>query len=213
MHSIASKRYSISRRDLSKISSDSGISEDIKESLEKAQCSSKVKHIGAKNNVDKILQLSANVKKRNKRKLDDEEPGSSTNFTSQEYLDKKLILQQLREKEKQLKIAIAYEKLRKEQPVFLDSEILNQKIADYERLLQEARNEYKMKNIMCVNLQLTNTIQKIVGKTKTNSKQKGFSASQRKHIEDLLAKKKELNRRIGVRRKVGKVYVYHFLLM
>ncbi|GBM80374.1 hypothetical protein AVEN_166516-1 [Araneus ventricosus] len=185
---------------ISSDSEDSEISEDINESPEDTQCFFKAKHTRAMNKNYEI-ELPVGSRNRKKRKLEDGVPGSSTMLTSQEFSERISSLQQLMEEEKELKIAIAYEKLRKEKPALLDTDILHKKIAEYRSLLQEARNEHKMKNIMCVNLQLANTLQRIVRKPKAASTKKGFSDSQRKCIEDLLKKKKELSRSITIKRK------------
>ncbi|CAL1299430.1 unnamed protein product [Larinioides sclopetarius] len=154
------------------------------------------------NNINKI-ELPVGVRERSKKKikLEDNVLGPNTVLTSQEFSERISTLQQIMRKEEELKVAIACENLRKDQPALLNTDILNTKIDEYRQLVQEARSKLKMKDVMLSNLELARTFQRIVGKSKATSTKNDFSDSQRKCIEDLLKKKKELNRSISIKRK------------
>ncbi|PRD36055.1 UNVERIFIED_CONTAM: hypothetical protein NCL1_09793 [Trichonephila clavipes] len=77
-------------------------------------------------------------------------------------------------------------------------------IAEHKTLLQEARSGQKMKNVMCTNLQLAKSLQRIVGfpcKTKEENKKNQYSEAQRRSVRELLKKKKELSKRISAKRQ------------
>lgn len=129
---------------------------------------------------------------------------TKNSFSSEEFLRKMSVLQNLAKQEEQLKIAIMYEKLRKQQPVLLHTDLLQEKIAEHKKLLQEARSEQKMKNLMCTNLQLANTLQRIAGfsyKTTEANKKNHFSEARRRILKELLKKKKALSKMISTKRQ------------
>ncbi|GIY12163.1 uncharacterized protein CDAR_568251 [Caerostris darwini] len=123
-------------------------------------------------------------------------------FSNQKYEETMSVLKQLQEEEIKLKTAIAYEKLRKEQPVYLDIPFLHEKIAEHRNLLQLCKHTHKMKTIMNTNLQLANTLQKILSKARAKeTTQQNNSEEERRGFENLLKKKKELEREISVKRR------------
>ncbi|GFS56939.1 uncharacterized protein NPIL_395661 [Nephila pilipes] len=110
------------------------------------------------------------------------------------------IFQKLEKETNRLKIAlIEHEKLGKE-PVTLDTDILREKIIEQKKLLQKARSEQKLKNIMCINLQFADTLQKIIGVSKANKKN-CYPQAQRIRVVEKLKKKKEMKKRLSAKRQ------------
>ncbi|XP_042905298.1 chromosome partition protein Smc isoform X2 [Parasteatoda tepidariorum] len=109
------------------------------------------------------------------------------------------MLQTLHRKEKELEIAILYEKLKQEEEFLTDESLLKEKISKLEDEVQKRKMDLKLKEIMCSEVQFMETIRKISlpCSLKKDGEVYDFSDGERGLILGLLLKKEQLKRELS----------------
>ncbi|KAG8200371.1 hypothetical protein JTE90_028552 [Oedothorax gibbosus] len=113
---------------------------------------------------------------------------------SEQYKKNSFTLKWLAMRNKQVEIALQYEKIRKTEPFIEDLDEVNKKISELKVKLEEEKSIKRIKDKQHIDGHICNTLQSIIGPKNSKNRKSRYSVDQVKCIKDLLQKKKDLEK-------------------